>query len=461
MNMSVVHNMAAMNADRMLNITGGKKAKSTEKLSSGFRVNRAADDAAGLAISEKMRRQIKGLTQASQNAQDGISMVQIADGALNEIHDMLHRVNQLAVQAANDTLSTADRSYIQAEIDNLADEIDGISDRTTFNEVLVLKGGGHYETTTQTITPISYQYQIASGSNLPPGVTIDSASASNGYMSQNYNGHVSSTIDFSGLTKDGDGKVVLTELDGKGFYTTCCTCDDHYSITFDSSTEDSSVSGNHHYTYTVGTKGCETAADIVNRIAQATGGQPNNHYTMMEAAGDSLRIYDWRDNMTAGPGRGTIGSGVATEVEVPGTPYDEVTTSVVDKGDLYLQIGAESGQGLRILLPDVDSSMVGISNVSVMTHLNAERAIETVKTGLAYVSTERSRMGAYQNRLEHTIKNLDNVVENTTAAESRIRDTDMAKEMVEFSNHNILEQAGSTMLAQANQSKQNILSLLQ
>ena len=461
MNMSVIHNMAAMNGNRMLGITTDKKAKSTEKLSSGYRVNRAADDAAGLAISEKMRRQIKGLTQASANAQDGISMVQIADGALNEIHDMLHRVNQLAIEAANDTLSTEDREYIQMEIDNLADEIDGISDRTTFNEVLVLKGGGHWETKTETITPKSYSYSIDAASKLPPGVTIDADSANNGYMSQNYNGHVSSTIDFSGLPTGTDGKVDLSALDGKGFYTTCCTCSNHYSITFDSSTSTNKVSGNSHYTYTVGTQGCETAADVVNRIISATGGQPNNHYTMFEAQGNTLRLYDYRTTVTADANHGTVGSGVAKEVEVDGTPYDVTTTELVDKGDLYLQVGVEAGQGMNIRLPDIDSKKVGISDVSVMTQLQAGRAIEKVKSGLAYVSEERSRMGAYQNRLEHTIRNLDNVVENTTAADSRLRDTDMAEEMVNFSNLNILEQAGSSVLAQANQRNQNILSLLQ
>ena len=454
MNMAIQHNIAAMNAERMSGIVSGKKAKSTEKLSSGYRVNRAADDAAGLAISEKMRRQIKGLTQASRNSQDGISMVQIADGALNEIHDMLHRANQLVIQGANGTLTQDDRSYIQQELDALAAEVDGISERTVFNELLVLKGGGTRRTITETYTPTIYTAQKVSGSDLPPGVTIDSASSTNGYMSQTYNGCVASTIDFSGLAN-------ISDLDGKGFFSTCCTCDDHYSITFDSSTSSHSVSGNQHYTFTVGTQGCSSPTDVVNRIVEATGGQPNNHFTVYEANGDKLLMHDYRSNVTAGPNRGKVGSGVTEEVATTGTPVERTREVIDGKREIFLQVGAEAGHLMGIQLPDIDSSLVGLSSVSVMTDAKAQSSIAFIKNGLAYVSEERSRMGAYQNRLEHTIKNLDNVVENTTAAESQIRDTDMAEEMVDFSNQNILEQAGMSVLSQANQQKQGILSLLQ
>lgn len=454
MSMVIQHNLAAMNADRQLNITTGKKAKNTEKLSSGYRVNRAADDAAGLAISEKMRRQIKGLTQASRNAQDGISMVQIADGAMAEIHDMLQRANQLVIQGANATLTAEDRGYIQAELDNLSAEIDGISDRTVFNEILVLKGGGSVKTVTETYTPQIYTAEVQEDSDLPPGVTIDSESAANGYMSQTHNGSVASTIDFSGVAD-------IADLDGKGFYSTCCTCSDHYSITFDSSTSEHSVSGNQHYTFTVGTQGCAGAADIVQRIVEATGGRPNNHYTVYEADGDRLLMYDYRTGVTADSNHGKVGSGVTREVTTEGEPQERTRQVVEGKKEIQLQVGAEAGQLLGIELPDIDSTKVGLSATSVMTDALAQASIDHIKNGLAYVSSERSKMGAYQNRLEHTINNLNNVIENTTAAESQIRDEDMAKGMVEFSNQSILEQAGSTILSQANQQKQNILSLLQ
>jgi len=272
--MVVQHNLTAMNSNRMLGVTTGTQAKSTEKLSSGYKINRAADDAAGLAISEKMRRQVRGLTQASANAQDGISCVQTAEGALAEVHDMLQRMNELAIKASNDTMTSADRGYIDAEVQALKTEIDRVRDTTTFNEQSLLNG------------------------------------------------------DFS--------------------------------------------------------------------------------------AGKNL------------------------------------------------QVGAEAGQFIKIEISDMSCTKLGINAITVSGTANtdAQTAIGKIKEALASVSKQRSDLGAIQNRLEHTIKNLDNVVENTTAAESSIRDTDMATEMVKYSNNNILAQAGTAMLAQANQSNQNVLSLL-
>ena len=271
--MVVQHNLTAMNSNRMLGITTGAQAKSTEKLSSGYKVNRAADDAAGLAISEKMRRQIKGLTQASANAQDGISCVQTAEGALAEVHDMLQRMNTLAVQASNDTMTSADRGYLDSEVQALKSEIDRVASTTTFNEQNLLDGS------------------------------------------------------FTGKN---------------------------------------------------------------------------------------------------------------------------------------LQVGAEKGQFISISIGSMNTTGIKISDVYVSgtTNAGAQNAICSIKTALASVSKMRSDLGAVQNRLEHTIKNLDNVVENTTAAESQIRDTDMATEMVRYSNNQILAQAGTSMLSQANQSNQNVLSLL-
>ena len=273
--MVVQHNVTAMNANRQLGITTGIQAKSSEKLSSGYKINRAADDAAGLAISEKMRRQVRGLTQASANAQDGISAVQTAEGALNEVHDMLQRMNELATKAANDTLTTDDRTYIQSEMDALSSEIDRTAEATEFNNQKLLDGS------------------------------------------------------FSGKK---------------------------------------------------------------------------------------------------------------------------------------LQVGSETEEKNQI---DVSISKMGASEIGVHTndikvsdHSAAKTAITNVKNALTSVSTMRSNLGAIQNRLEHTIKNLDNVTENTQSAESAIRDTDMATEMVKYSNNNILAQAGQSMLAQANQTNQGVLSLL-
>ena len=275
--MVVQYNLTAMNSNRMLGLTTKTQAKSTEKLSSGYKVNRAADDAAGLAISEKMRRQIRGLTQASLNAQDGISAVQTAEGALNEVHDMLQRMNELAVKAANGTNQSEDQSYIQSEVDALIDEINRVAETTSFNEKMLLNGS-------------------------------------------------------------------------------------------------------------------------------------------------------W-------------------------------------SGGVDLQVGSEGTTGNRISVSIKSMDAAGISvdtlkNNGVTSQSDAQASISVIKSAMTAISKQRSDLGAIQNRLEHTINNLDNVVENTTAAESQIRDTDMATEMVKYSNNNILAQAGQAMLAQANQSNQGVLSLL-
>ena len=273
--MVVQHNMTAANANRMLGVTTGAQAKATEKLSSGYKINRAADDAAGLTISEKMRSQIRGLTQASTNAQDGISAVQTAEGALNEVEDMLQRMNELAVKAKNDTNMTADREAIKAEINQLGTEIDRVQSATQFNNQNLLTG------------------------------------------------------------------------------------------------------------------------DFTNKS---------------------------------------------------------------------LQVGANSSNTITINISNMDASSIGLgkagSAIQVSSASAAGNSIDRIKSAIASVSKQRSELGAVQNRLEHTIKNLDNVVENTTAAESQIRDTDMASQMVEYSKNNILAQAGQSMLAQANQSNQGVLSLL-
>ena len=273
--MVVQHNITAMNANRQLGITTSIQAKSSEKLSSGYKINRAADDAAGLAISEKMRRQVRGLTQASANAQDGISAVQTAEGALNEVHDMLQRMNELATKAANDTLTSKDRDYIQSEMNALSSEITRTAEATEFNNQKLLDG------------------------------------------------------------------------------------------------------------------------------------------------------------------------------------------SFTQKN---LQVGSEteSKNQIEICIKQMTATNIGVStsNISVASHASAKTTINKIKTALESISTQRSDLGAIQNRLEHTIKNLDNVVENTQSAESAIRDTDMATEMVKYSNNNILAQAGQSMLAQANQSNQGVLSLL-
>lgn len=271
MSMIVKHNLRAMNSNRMLNVNGQTQAKTTEKLSSGYKINRAADDAAGLAISEKMRRQIRGLTQASINAQDGISLVQTAEGALNEVHDMLQRMNELAIKAKNGTNEDTDRGYLNSEVTALIAEIDRVAQTTTFNEKNLLNAAGTFK----------------------------------------------------------------------------------------------------------------------------------------------------------------------------------------------LQVGAESSNTLDITVKSMNAAGLSVDSVDISTTSDAATAIDSIKKAITTLSSQRSDLGAQQNRLEHTINNLDNVVENTTSAEATIRDTDMATEMVKYSNNQILAQAGQAMLAQSNQANQGVLSLLQ
>ena len=307
--MVVQHNITAMNSNRMLGLTTSAQAKSTEKLSSGYKINRAADDAAGLAISEKMRRQIRGLTQASANAQDGISCVQTAEGALNEVHDMLQRINELAVKGETATLTSTDRSYIQTEVQQLMSEIDRVQSTTTFNEQNLLTGE---------FTGKALQVGAESGQHI--AITIANMSVSG-----------------------------LKDL------------------------------------------------AVKNQGAKTYGG-----------GGDTKTVEDAADK-------------VVTKFYT-GFDKDAISTVAVEKD---------------------------------FASLNA-----VVKSMLQEVSKQRSDLGAVQNRLEHTIANLDNIVENTTSAESQIRDTDIATEMVKYSNNNILQQAGTSMLSQANQSNQLALSLL-
>lgn len=496
--LSVQHNLFAMNASRQTKIVSGKKAKHTEKLSSGYRINRAADDAAGLSISEKMRRQIRGLTQASQNCSDGISMVQTADGALAEVHDMLHRGTELSIKAANGTLTQEDRDYIQEEIAQLKTEIDSISDRTTFNEIKILRGG---------ITETTGENKVIITGDMPTWVGLSSTTQlEDDFVTDDFQTtykytdpdpaigdttidlnieHAGASVDFSAFTGTQDQ---IDELVGNGFHTTCCTCDAHYSIQFTNETTSSVETSGINYIYKVGIGDLQgkTGEDLVNRILSATnGGLMTDHYTNLKANPTNLSellVYDVRPSKTrnelfpTGATDITYPGGVSTDTSFGtvarptsgmgkfGPGYAEADLNAITTSStptkIDIQAGAEAGQHIEIILPSISTAILGISNTDVSSVTGADNAITSFKNAVEHVSRERSRMGAYQNRLEHTIQNLDNIVENTTNAESVIRDTDMASEMVSYSNTNILQQAGNSILAQANQSSQNILALL-
>ena len=459
--MVVQHNMQAMNANRMLNVTTSAQSKSTEKLSSGYRINRAADDAAGLTISEKMRKQIRGLDQASTNAEDGVSSVQTAEGALTEVHSMLQRMNELATQAANGTNSKdSDRQAIQDEIDQLTTEIDRVSETTKFNETYLLKGdkgatknvymNGHDAGLKGTLTDSAKSATFVmdelkagdkvtiAGKEYSIGSTADEAKASYAKAAAGdkvtIDGTEYTVVDAATGTEDADNnELTVTSLDGKvkdgsvvSYKTSKLTVmtdknndgvdDDDSSVISKDVAEGKILSE-------------LTAANNIGTVDQAA--------TVAKAAANGKTTY-------------TITKGYAT---------------VADTLSFNLHVGADADMTnkINVSIDSMDSASLGIKGLNIKDDSGnaATYAVDAISDAISKVSSQRSSLGAVQNRLEHTINNLDNVVENTTTAESRIRDTDMAEEMVNYSKNNILAQAGQSMLAQANQSTQGVLSLLQ
>lgn len=448
--MIVQHNLTAMNSNRMLGLTTSAQAKSTEKLSSGYKINRAADDAAGLSISEKMRRQIRGLTQASANAQDGISCVQTAEGAMNEIHDMLQRMNELANKAGNGTMSEDDRQNIQDEIDQLVTEIDRISETTKFNETYLLKGDGEEvkETiTTDAATKVSYVDTITGEAALE---WADSSTPSSGIYAtvQGVSAEVTDSNFEDYFEIDEDGAVAAKA--GVEFYSVAADTSGEFGDQITSAIEASTV-----------TDLVKIGSDLLKDASEAlvSADDITDYFDEAGKYLGGLYEYDTNGDLTE-IGAEQIGEYVGWE-EVEATSKD-----VKGSKDLTLsfQVGADTTKENKIdvTISAMSAKGIGINGLKVTgkDSANADAAVNTIEAAIKQVSEQRSALGAIQNRLEHTINNLDNIVENTTAAEAAIRDTDMADEMVRYSNNNILAQAGQSMLAQANQSNQGVLSLL-
>ena len=484
--MVVQHNLTAMNANRMLGLTTGAQAKSTEKLSSGYRINRAADDAAGLSISEKMRKQIRGLDQAATNADDGISAVQTAEGALNEVQDMLQRMNELAVQAANGTNSENDRSYIQSEIDQLATEIDRVAETTKFNETYLLKGdgvGGKYVDMGETViggtTADTFDFDSDAASQ------ADVATAGDvGYSTdRSVEIGVKSTADFS---KDSDVTITIAgasyalkdfaDIDDLAAAISSNENVNSVDLTYNNNQGAENANGA-NFTLTHTTKSTTISGDVSFKVASNITTAESAEITVdditiefelatkideegNEVFDEETTNQNIKSQLTAQNISYSEADGVFT-VKLASTMKVNAATTV-DNLEFNLHVGADSSDTNKIgvSIASMSADGLGISGIKVTSEKNATDAIDVIAKAIQMVSKQRSDLGAVQNRLEHTINNLDNVVENTTAAESRIRDTDMAKEMVKFSNLNILGQAGQSMLAQANQSNQGVLSLL-
>ena len=451
--MVVQHNITAMNANRMLGLTTGSLAKSTEKLSSGYRINRAADDAAGLTISEKMRKQIRGLDQASTNAEDGVSAVQTAEGALTEVHSMLQRMNELAVQASNGTNSESDRQAIQDEISQLTTEIDRVSETTKFNETYLLKGStgdtnkymkahdaGFDGTLVDGDKKASFEMTVKEGEKLKiGGVEYDVYADGSG---------------LSDLQTSVSGAAAGTKINVDG---TEYTVVDAVGAETGNSLHASTISAK----IAVGSKVKVGAADAVTAVDDSK----STSIKQSDAITKITEELKQANSIGAVDGDATVTAGTADANGKVTFEIEKGYATVKNTLSFNLHVGADADATNKITV-DIDSMSaagLGIKDINVKdtTGMAGTYAIDAINDAIATVSSQRSALGAVQNRLEHTIANLDNVVENTTSAESRIRDTDMAEEMVAYSKNSILQQAGQSMLAQANQANQGVLSLLQ
>lgn len=477
--MRIRHNIAAMNSKTKLSKHQGEGAVTLQRLSSGYRINRAADDAAGLGVSEKMRALITGTEQAEENVKDGISLLQTADGAMNEIHAILNRCVELGTQAANGIYSNAEREKMQEEIDQLTEEVQRIATNTNFNGIRLLQGDG----------AIINKGQVSVLGGLPAWVVTD-GSINDGFMSSTHTttesyvapdntttnypiNHVSAEFDFSAYNGTAAQK---SELKDNGFYFTCCTCSNHYSVQFTSGTGSSKETSGSHYIYKIGIDGINNSQDLVQAIINnMDAGNPNRHYTKMvqdPANPGKLIVYDDRSsdgnptgttggswpgwsnpgfNVTANPSRGMVGKGVAV---------DSSTVATI-QADLVLQIGPMGRDSLKIKLPNAMVNAIKIENLSVMSVADAQNTITAVQKGIDYLSDERGRVGAYQNRLEYTYQVLNSSKENLQSAESQIRDADISLEMMDYMKQQILSQSASAMLSQANKQPEAILELLQ
>ncbi|MFJ7510639.1 flagellin [Peribacillus simplex] len=406
--MIINHNISALNTHRQLSSATNAQSKSMEKLASGMRINRAGDDAAGLAISEKMRGQIRGLDQASRNSQDAISLIQTAEGALNETTDILQRMRELATQASTDTNTTSDRGEIQKEMDSLTSEINRIGNTTEFNTQKLLNGSKDSATAAQPAVPAAPA--VAGVYSLTPG------------------------------TSD-------IEIDGKSFT----------------------------YNGTPGAGEFSDAAELAALVnADAT---LSAKYNASEDSGKLVLTQKTGFESATAPTGATFTEDTAGKAAV------EAKEAVEKGAGLQFQIGANENQSLTLEIGDMRASNLGLtgtgdgftattnvsngtdskgveSGLDVSNAKNASAAITKIQTAIDNVSAERSKLGANQNRLEHTINNLGTSSENLTAAESRVRDTDMAKTMMEQTKNSILAQASQAMLAQANQQPQGVLQLL-
>ncbi|WP_252243280.1 flagellin [Clostridium sp. ZBS14] len=458
--MIINHNMNAMNAHRNMGMNTVNSGKSMEKLSSGLRINRAGDDAAGLAISEKMRGQIRGLDQAQRNSQDGISLIQTAEGALNETHSILQRMRELSVQGANDTNNENDRGQIQKEMDQLRNEIDRISDTTEFNTKKLLNGDSDVKS--KLGTNLEGNIKVTGASDKTVAGTefaitkVEVATAAKATTAIATNADTTAKITLkvgdkklelaSGTAKEDIVDKVNEFLKKEGIDATASAESNKLVITSNKVGSDIKLGKITDDAATPGTNVAATVADGTNAKITVDGVADK-----IEGKGNTIEIND----EIAGA------KGLTIDVKSAVATADATTGKVtIDSVGMNLQIGANEGQNIALSIGNMSSKELGVDSIDVSDAKKSDVAVTTIQSAIDKVSAERSKLGAYQNRLEHTINNLGTSSENLTAAESRVRDVDMAKEMMAFSKNNILSQAAQAMLAQANQQPQGVLQLL-
>ena len=497
--MRIQHNIMALNSHRQLGNNNSAVAKSLEKLSSGYRINRAGDDAAGLAISEKMRAQIKGLTAASDNSQDAISLVQTAEGGLQEVHSMLNRMQELATKSTNGTYTDdVDRKALQDEVSALKDEINRIADSTNFNGINLLDGSMGAGTAGKTVSIAgatgagnlknaeNFGFTLSAPEGYSVVIKSENAAASSSWAGNVLTITLDSTDKTKKVTQDDIDKLIADAAkntnapadadkikleiekplefddDGAGSVTLG-------TIVSEKAKQASAVSADKKFTVTA-----DKAGNVTNSLTIANGANISSTNT----AGDISLTLDNAKGYTASEinklikdvggemsvsFNGTIsGADLATYAGGAGMTLAG-GTGIAANGGLKLQIGDtnDAWNQLELSIDDMHVSSLGIGDIDISTRPGASAAISKIKDAINQVSTSRGKLGAIQNRLEHTINNLGVTTENITAAESRIRDVDMAKEMMEFTKNSVLMQSAQAMLAQANQQPQSILQLLQ
>jgi len=459
--MRINTNIAALNSYNQLKNTQNNLSKSLERLSSGKRINGAADDAAGLAISEKMKSQTRGLAQAQRNAQDGISMIQTAEGALKESHSILQRMRELSVQASNDTNTAADRDEIQKEINQLKDEVDRIADTTEFNTKNLLNGNVGLK-----VDDGSIAGNVSSTGSTKTGTyTVDGATAGVALATSATTGTVADvdgvtnaagTLTINGVDVNVASGESLTDVADRissnvsGVTATFDAGTGNFEIKTDDVGADSSLSVSSTADGVIETSVDAWSTTAVNDTGTNATGLTASNFDGSAPAGSASLSYDGNEV--------TVNGGDADGLKF--TLKKTANTDITVNGSVEFQIGANEGQNMSLSINAMGTNSLGIQNVDVTSQEGANNAITTLDNAIAEVSSERAKLGASQNRLDHTINNLNTAQENLTAAESRISDVDMAKEMMNFTKSQILSQAGTAMLAQANQLPQGVLQLL-